>query len=479
MTVRRKFNVAMLAMFCMLLATTGVVQIVVRGVSSHGLSQARMRELSVFTGDVRAEIFYQQAVARGFGPMREEEDWWPEDVLRDVEVRIHHAQSDTERDCWQSVHDSMQAMSTLPADDPRTLDLVRSADQKLRTLSREYDRRIGDGLASIANVVSTTQSLVFAAVLLSALLFAVVTFLIRDWFVNPINALNEAAHKIGEGRLDHRISLDGTDELSQLASQINTMSEKIAAHQKQLVEAHELATIGEMCTNVAHGLRNPLAGMRAGAQLAVRRSREHTGTCEVFEDIIREIDCMDTRITQLFEYSRTHDLTRSPTTVEQLVRDAEVEVRGVFDSRDITIQIDDKTLGKAWMVDRDRLVSAIGELFTNAVHHSTDAAVIDVHALVESNGNGSSRGVRISVRDYGSGIPPQSVERIFDLFYTSRPNGTGMGLPLVRRLIERHGGTIDVRVPKDGGAEFSLLLTDAQVAPNTAADRNSASDTES
>ncbi len=451
MTIRRKLGIAMLAMFCMLLVTTGVVQFIVGAVSSHGLSQAQMRELSVFTDDVRAEIFYQLAAARGFGPMRDVEDWWPDDVLQDIDVRVHHSRTDIERESWQAVRESVEKLASSEPDDPATVPFARTADQRLRGLRRQYDRHIADAMARTARVVSIGQAMVYATTLFSALLFAIVTLLIRDWFVKPINALNQATQEIGDGRLDHRLEVSGRDELAQLASHINTMTERLQEHQRQLVDNRLMVGIGEMCTNVAHGLRNPLAGMRASAQLAQRRTRDNEQIQEFLRDIISEIDCMDRRIAQLFEFSRTPQFNRTDTSAAQLIDDAQAEARGLLKSKSIQIALDDTTNGQEWPVDREKMAGVLGELLINAAHHSADNSTIDVRAALSANGASATGPLNLTIRDHGSGIAQNSLDKVFDLFYTTRPNGTGMGLSLVRRIVERHGGRIAIdSTPGDG-----------------------------
>ncbi len=458
MTIRRKLNLAMLAMFGMLLITTAVVVHTVRTISTQALTHARLRELSVFTDGVRAEVFYRMAVARGFGPIRDREDWWPADVLQDVGVRINLSAGDTERVSWTRVRDAIQTLARVPGDDPKVVDLVRDADRQLRKLRRDYDRLVADSVARTADVASSAQDIVVVVALGSALLFAVVTLLIRDWLVKPILALNHAADEIGKGRLDHRVSLDGRDELAQLARRLDVMAHKLAEHQKQLVESRELAAIGELCTNVAHGLRNPLAGMRAGAQLAGRRVNDPQKLGPMLDDIIAEIDRMDQRITQLFEFSRVCRVDRQPTCFEDLIADARAEARGAVEPRHIQLHTQDRTHGITWPIDRQKLASAIGELITNAAHHSDDGAAITVSGSVTPKANGTPPTFSISVTDQGRGIPPAVMKQLFNLFYTTRPTGTGMGLPIVRRIVQQHNGTIEITSAIGAGTRVDVVL---------------------
>jgi signal transduction histidine kinase len=488
MTIRRKFNIAMLLMLTTSLVIAAVVIRSVRTITNAVLSHAATRELSVFTDDVRAEIFYQTAIANGLPPLREN-DWWPEDLLIDIDVRIHHAVDDVERRSWNQVHDDVTALANVPHDDPRVVDLVRSADFKLRSLRRHYDQHVATAVAQTAQAASLSEWVVIAASVVSLFLFAIVTLLIRDWFVKPIAELNDAADAIGDGNLNHKANLKGRDELAQLGRRINEMAEKLAEHQKQLIESREFAAIGEVCTNVAHGLRNPLAGLRAGAQLATRRLNDPEKLKPMLDDIMEEVDRMDHRITRLFDFSKMVRLNKSPVRFAELVADAKQLAGGVMNAKEITLDIVDDTRGGAWMLDPRQIASAVGELITNAAHHSPVGATIHVTGRVESNGakvsgaqhsdaefsgagySGVSHGAGagcgaadrgealvIDVVDHGPGIPPQVMPRLFELYFTTRENGAGLGLPLIQRIIKQHGGSIDISSEPGSGVCARVTL---------------------
>lgn len=458
MTIRSKLSIALFAMFGMLLTTSAIVTYSVQTISSQALSHAQMRELSVFTDDIRAEVFYELAVKLGLAPLSNHEDWWPDDVVADIDVRVNLSSNEAERIAWSRVRDDVRALAGMAALGPEAHNLARDADRQLRKLRRDYDRLVADAVAETADAASLAQLIVVVAALVSALLFAMVTLLIRDWLVKPVEILNRAADEIGGGDLDYHVPLDGRDELSHLARRLEMMAQRLGEHQKQLVEAREMAAIGELCTHVAHGLRNPLAGMRAGAQLAARRLDEPEKLQSLFHDIVEEIDRMDERITQLFEFSRLYGLNVQPTRFSELILDAEAEARGVVDARVITLSTEDHTGDTVWSIDREKLASAVGELITNAAHHSKEGATVTVSGRVIPPSNGTPRKLSISVTDCGRGISPNGLKQLFDLFYTTRPGGTGMGLPLVKRIVKQHNGTIQISSKPGEGTRVDVTL---------------------
>ncbi len=458
MTIRGKLNLVMLSLLGMLLATTAVVVSSVRTSTRKALAQATAKELSVFTDNVRAEVFYQTAIAHGFTPLREN-DWWPEGVLDDLRVRESLSTADIERESWSVVRSAVAELALSDPNAPSTVKLVSKADYELRKLRRYYDGVGADATAETATAFWTAQALVVSCAGISVLLVTIATLFIRDWFVKPMREFAEATGVIGSGQLDHRIVVRSNDELGHLARRMNEMSASLADHQKQLIMTREMAAIGELCTNVAHGLRNPLAGMRAAAQLASRRADHPESLKGTLEDIVAEVDRMDERITQLFEFARSAHIEKAPTNFEDVLRDAESLASGVLRAKGIDLVSEDNTGDTTCLIDRGQLSAAIGELITNAAHHTDESRPIKVIGSVESGTNGDPPHWRVSILDRGKGITDAVRKHLFDLFFTTRPNGTGMGLPLVQRIVQRHGGTLTLDSTPGNGTTATISLS--------------------
>lgn len=456
MTIRGKLNLVMLSLLGMLLVTTGVVVKAVRTTSQRALAQTTAKELSVFTDNVRAEIFYQTAIEHGFTALRAN-DWWPEGVLEDIRVRVSLSTNDAERHGWSQVQTTVAALAKINPTDSAMVDHVRQADHQLRKLRRHYDGVSANATAETATAFWTAQTVVVICAGVSILLVTVATLFIRDWFVKPVRELTEATDIIGSGALDHRVAVRSNDELGQLANRINDMSSRLEDHQNQLIMAREMAAIGELCTNVAHGLRNPLAGMRAAAQLATRRAEQPDQLRDTLEDIVSEVDRMDDRISQLFEFAKSAHVDRSATTFNAIIQHAESCANGILRARDIQLEIIDRTGDVQCWVDQQQLSAAIGELITNAAHHSPDGTPVKVVGTIDQD-NVHPPQWQVTVEDKGSGISDATRTHIFDLFYTTRPTGTGMGLPLVRRIVQQHGGTLAIESLPEQGTIATISL---------------------
>lgn len=460
MTIRWKLSAAMLAMLVTFVAAGAVVVYSVNQTTKTILDSARMRELSVFTDDVRAQIFYQLALQRGLTPLYADEAdiRWPEDVIEDIEIRISQATSEVERNCWSLIREHVFAIAAITPEDPALPKIVKKADSELRLLRRHYDHLVGDAMAQTGDEAAQLQFVMLAGALLSIGIFAVVSLYLRDWFVKPIHLLNRAADEFGKGQLDHRVELDGKDELATLAARFNQMADKLAMHQKELIESRELAAIGELCGNVAHGLRNPLAGIRASAQLGGRFIDDPKRLQAILGELISEVDRMDKRITRLFDFSRRKGLNRSATSFEELMKEAKMEVRGTLEAKHVNLTMEDETEGHEWWVDRQQLGAAVGELLANAAHHSPENAIVHVKGTLAPSSNGTTPELTVSVQDHGRGMTAEELKQAFDLFYTTRDDGSGMGLALVRRIVEQHRGSIQLTSTPGQGALVTLVV---------------------
>ncbi len=206
--------------------------------------------------------------------------------------------------------------------------------------------------------------------------------------------------------------------------------------------ARRLATIGEMSAVLAHEIRNPLASLKGHAQL-LAESLDDDADHRKASLVVREAERLEALTNGLLEFVRSGEVERALVDFAELVRGAVAAVPGDF----ATMLPAEPIRGLA---DGPRLHQALVNLLANATQAS------DAEAEVELRRSGSS--VEILVRDRGPGVPADEAETIFEPFHTTRVRGTGLGLPLARRIAEGHGGTVDFANREGGGACFRLTL---------------------
>lgn len=524
MTIRWKLNLSVLALIVVFLAAMIFSMHAVGENARQTHSYARMRELSQFTADIRTNLYQYllesstPSPESGAGPQLR--TGHPSrrilHALDDIDIQIRLAETEKERRLWTKVRTTVAelggeeratpgrqdaetpepeamhlAASTSPRamDDSRRRELLRRAELDVRELRNYYDLSQYNSIAETAKSSVMAQAATTVACLLTVLLFLIHLGVVRRWLVSPIQVLRNSAETIGQGRLDHRVPLEGQDELAQLARSIDAMADGLARYQADLVRSRELSALGELCANVAHGLRNPLAAIRSTAQLAERQSPPTGNMQSVFRDLAHEADRMDERITRLFQLSKPLAMQARPTTFVELVRTAQAQAVALLRARRIALTIEDSTDGAAWPLDCEQLAQALAELITNAAHHSRDGSEVvvrgrtirpealptepmDASRTADRRSTapprpGVSAGgafLEVQVADRGAGMPVATLAKAFDLFFTSRPEGSGMGLTLVRRIVERHSGTVTLNSRPNEGTTATLLLPGAPLS---------------
>lgn len=469
MTIRWKLNLSVMALIAVFLASVAFSMWAVRRNGNLTRSYARMRELAQFTADIRTHLFQQLVWKSGVvdPPSGLRAVSWPKSVLDDIDVKIRLSESDDERQLWTQVRSSVSALGDLRDSSAAELKVsLREAERDLHRLRDYYDLAQNKAAASAARTSLTAEAAISIACVLTVLLFLIYLIAVRDWLLRPLEVLKSSADIIGAGDLAHRVPLEGRDELAELARRIDAMAANLSAHQSALMEARELSAIGELCTHVAHGLRNPLAALRATVERAERRAAEPDDVKSLLDELIRQADRMDERVTRLFEFSRPMELRRCRITFDALARAGQAQAYPLLRMHNIGLLIDDLTRDTGWSLDGEQMAEAVGELITNAIHHGPPGSNLTLRGEALPSDNGSNAALQIQVIDQGAGMSAATANKAFDLFFTSRPDGTGMGLAMIRRIVEKHGGCIVLQSSEGKGTTVTLRIphdTDASV----------------
>jgi len=219
----------------------------------------------------------------------------------------------------------------------------------------------------------------------------------------------------------------------------------------QLREQAALAQLGQLAAVVAHEVRNPLAGLRAGLQVIDRRVSEPRDRSAIAA-MIQRIDGLNDKLEDLLLYSRPRPPRRQAVDIKTLIRDVVTSAQISTGRPAASIPVSGENV-KA-NADPEMLRAALLNLTLNACQAAPDKNV-------EVRVSASDGVCRIGVYDRGPGIPTDVRDRIFEPFFTTRVNGTGLGLAIVKRLMELQDGTVEIRDRDDGGtiAEVTIPRT--------------------
>jgi signal transduction histidine kinase len=249
-------------------------------------------------------------------------------------------------------------------------------------------------------------------------------------------------------------------DVNQLVRQLREAREEIERLRRtQISRAEHHATLGELATGLAHAIRNPLAGVSGVIEIVSRDLPASSPAHDVMKDVRREILRVNHIVSDLLQMARPHapKIQKSDlnATVEQAValgRQQALESIEIKFLKETPLEVEH---------DSDQIHQVMLHLLSNALH------AIDESGTVVIKVKSQKSMALVEVIDTGRGIPPKDLSHIFRPFFTTKSNGTGLGLSVARRIVEDHYGRIEVSSTA-GGTTFSVLLPLRRTAANAA-----------
>ena len=279
-------------------------------------------------------------------------------------------------------------------------------------------------------------------------------FLISHTFTRPLQDLVQGVRALGKGDFTYRLTAQGGDEVAEVTEAFDRMRNSLLKTQRELLEAERLATIGRMASSISHDLRHSLAAIVANAEFLCEGGLSPDQREELYQEVSVGVNQMTDLIDSLLEFSRTRESLRpSYGNVEETVDHVVQAIRAnpEFHQVHIAVSRDGQIVG--WF-DTRKLERALYNLLLNACE-----AVATDSGQIEVNMRATPGGVEIRVADNGRGIPEPIRDRLFKPFVSyGKENGTGLGLTVVQKIIQDHGGDVTVEKTSVEGTIFKLVL---------------------
>jgi len=307
-------------------------------------------------------------------------------------------------------------------------------------------------LGFVKNNIQNSFLYTFIFIYSLGLVFALfVSFWFSKKITHPIDKLKKAASEIGQGNFKYRVQLKGKDELANLGNSFNDMARELSENQRKIIELEKMSTWQQLARRLAHEIKNPLTPI----QLMTQQIRDsYSGddkhyrnmlleSCQIIE---QEVESLKVLVQEFSDFARLPKINPAPNNLCELIR----SVSKLYQSAEIESKLPETEITLDF--DYDYIKRVLINLVDNAMAANNSNEPI----LIELQQNETQ--IKLIVEDKGTGISAINLQRIFEPYYSTKKSGVGLGLSIVKKIIEEHGGTIEVESKLGQGTRFIITL---------------------
>jgi signal transduction histidine kinase len=315
------------------------------------------------------------------------------------------------------------------------LSVLKSYDEATAFLDRLNRLLLALGLAAVA-------------------LGSALVFLISDTFTRPLGKLVAGVRALEHGDFTYRLEEHGSDEVAELTGAFNRMRGSLLQTQRELLDSERLATIGRMASSISHDLRHSLAAIVANAEFLCEGRLSGDQREELYQEIRIAVNQMTDLIDSLLEFSRTREsLRRTQGNLRESAEHAIQTFRSHPERHNVNITVVQTGAVTGWF-DARKMERVFYNLLLNAFE-SLPPETGAIQVKIDQSDNQ----VQVRVVDNGRGIAQSVRETLFDPFVSiGKENGTGLGLTIVQKIVQDHGGEVVVESSSPAGTTFKIAL---------------------
>lgn len=311
---------------------------------------------------------------------------------------------------------------------------------------------LGDPERNTVLVIATAGAVAVCAVMIMVL--AVVVH-------RPMSELQEKIAQVREGDLTVSVNFaQRNDEIGDLGRDFNDMVRQLREsreeiqrlHRTQMSRTEHLATMGELAAGLAHEIRNPLAGIAGVIEIIGRDLPKESPARSVLKDVRSEVLHINKIVSELLEIARPKAPEFRVTDLNTTAEHAVLFARDQGASKGVNIELLKDSSEQLIEHDAGQIHQVLLNLLLNGVQACENGGKVSLEVAHDDDA------VRLTVVDTGRGIPPDILPNIFRPFFTTKGTGTGLGLSLARRMVENHGGKLEVDSWLGKGSRFTVSL---------------------
>lgn len=297
----------------------------------------------------------------------------------------------------------------------------------------------------------TSIILIAIPILLAGLLLVLSRTLLKRAIVNPLQAMMKATKEISQGNLDHKVPYAGAEELSTLSQEINKMAEDLSESRDALVRTEKQAALGLLVPMLAHNIRNPLASIRATAQV-IEVPDEDKETKESVNGIINTVDKLERWTTSLLAYLHPLKPALSHASLERIIESALVPLKQKLKEKNIKVIKKISSIEQEILTDDHLLEQVLYNLMLNAAEASPKDTSIQLDAEI------NQKLLTIMITDEGGGMPFKPSPNTTSPGVSTKRFGTGLGIPFAFKACEVLDGNIEFKTSTPKGTQVKLMF---------------------
>jgi signal transduction histidine kinase len=300
----------------------------------------------------------------------------------------------------------------------------------------------------------------------SILLVAVVGIMIVRSITAPVKQLVEVTKLVAADDLTAEAAVKTRDEIGVLANSFNQMTRELKRSRNRLVQSEKLAAVGQLAAGIAHEIRNPLTSIKMIVQLLRRRLQEDETGRESVQAVLDEINRLEIVISGLLDFARPMEMVLKPANVADVMNDVLKLMEADLRHRKIEfVKRMDETLPEI-MLDEDKMKQVFMNLILNSMQAMPEGGKLivkvnsqqsTVNRGLETRDHGlETNKVRVEISDTGIGMSPEVLAHAFEPFFSTKSGGTGLGLANVKKIMEQHGGKLEMESTEGQGTRVII-----------------------
>jgi signal transduction histidine kinase len=274
--------------------------------------------------------------------------------------------------------------------------------------------------------------------------------IVKDVLLNAVGRAAEKKRLIDEKR---RLELEIKQHAEELEARVEERTAELVETHKRLVTQERIAALGRAAAQVAHEVKNPLAGLLLySLQLKSKAANFSESEAYLVDKIVDTINHLNRRVEHILGFARPLSLTAHAGNLNQIINDILELLRSpVIDNKiEVCLSLDEQAA--SWMIDESSIRGALMNLIVNAIEAMPEGGTLSIIS------KWTEERLQLEITDTGQGISEDKIKKIFEPFYTTKEQGLGLGMPYAKKILEEHGGSISLDSKSGEGTTIRMTL---------------------